>query len=166
MPILRSMRPADLPAVLAVQQLCYVPEMNEDGTIWFGRLATAPDFAWVAEMNGEVHAYLATYPSRLGKVTPLGGEFVISGAADCLYFHDLAVVPAAGGCGLGGMLVGHALQVARGQGLQHAALVCVQDALTFWQRNGFAAHRQLAPSASAALASYPGSACYMSRAIA
>lgn len=161
--ILRPLHASDLPAILAVQRLCYAPEMNEDGSTWHDRLATAADFAWVVEIDGQVSAYLATYPSCLGKVTPLGGEFVIAGAADCLYFHDLAVMPAAGGNGLGGRLVEHALQAARRHGLAHAALVCVQDAFAFWQRRGFNERLPLAPAATAALATYPAPARYMWR---
>jgi GNAT superfamily N-acetyltransferase len=159
------MRPTDLPAVLAVQRLCYLPEMNEDGSTWRGRLAAAADFAWVAEIGGVVSAYLATYPSRLDKVTPLGGEFDVAAAADCLYFHDLAVAPAAGGSGLGARLVEHALQAAQRHGMSYAALVCVQDALAFWQRRGFAQRPSLAPAATAALATYPAPARYMWRLI-
>lgn len=164
-PILRPMLAHDLPAILAVQRLCYTPEMNEDESTWQGRLAVAGDFAWVAEAGGEVCAYLATYPSCLGQVTPLGGEFVVAGAADCLYFHDLAVAPAAGGSGLGAQLVEHALQTARRRGLARAALVCVQDAFAFWQRRGFTKRRPFAPAAAAALATYPAPACYMWRLI-
>lgn len=162
---LRSMRPSDLPAVLRVQRLCYVSEMNEDGETWRDRLATAADFAWVAEIGGEVCAYLATYPSRLDKVTPLGGEFVVAAPADCLYFHDLAVSPATTGCGLGASLVAHALQAAQWHGLAHAALVCVQDALAFWQRHGFAERLPLAPTVAAALATYPPPARYLWRSL-
>lgn len=160
---LRPLRASDLPAVMRVQRLCYVPELNEDGDTWRDRLATAADFAWVAETGGEVFAYLATYPSRLDKVTPLGGEFVVAAAADCLYFHDLAVAPAAAGSGLGASLVEHALQAAQRHGLAYAALVCVQDALAFWQRRGFAERRPLAPDAASALATYPPPACYLWR---
>lgn len=161
----RPMHPSDLPAILSVQRLCYVPEMNEDGSTWHGRLAAAADFCWVAEMAGEVCAYLATYPSRLDKVTPLGGEFVVAEAPDCLYFHDLAVAPAASGSGLGTLLVEHALQAAQRQGLAHAALVCVQDAFAFWQRRGFAERLGVAPAATAALATYPPPARYMWRSV-
>lgn len=163
--LLRPLRPQDLPAVLSVQRRCYIPEMNEDADVWRGRLAAAADSCWVAELAGEVCAYLATYPSRLDKVTPLGGEFVVPEAADCLYFHDLAVAPAAGGSGLGAWLVEHALQAAQRQGLAHAALVCVQDAFAFWQRRGFAERLPLAPVATAALATYPPPARYMWRSI-
>ena len=162
-PTLRPLCLADLPALLAIQRQCYPPEMNEDETTWCKRLRTAAAFAWVAEIDRKVFAYLATYPSHLGKVTPLGGEFVLAETADCLYFHDLAVAPSAAGSGLGAALVGQALLTARERGLAHAALVCVQDALSFWQRQGFIEYQTLTPASGAALDSYPGPARYLSR---
>lgn len=163
---LRPMLPDDLPAVLAVQQQCYAPEMNEGEAVWRERLAAADGFSWVLERRSEVCAYLATYPSRLGKVTPLGGAFVVAGTADCLYLHDLAVAPAAAGNGLGARLVGQALQTAQRHGLAHAALVCVQDAQPFWQGHGFNERLTLAPAATTALATYPPPARYMWRTVA
>lgn len=160
---LRPMLADDLPAILAVQRQCYLPEMNEDGPTWCGRLAAAPGFAWVGERDGNVCAYLATYPSQQGKITPLGGDFIVAAAADCLYFHDLAVAPAAAGSGLGAQLVGHALAAARQQGLAQAALVCVQQAFAFWQRHGFVEQTALTAASQAALATYPGPARYMLR---
>jgi len=162
-PTLRPLCLADLPALLAVQRQCYRPEMNEDDATWRKRLSAAAAFAWVAEIDRKVCAYLATYPSQLGKVTPLGGEFVLAETADCLYFHDLAVAPSAAGNGLGAALAGQALQAAREHGLAHAALVCVQDALSFWQRQGFVEYRALTPAGDAALGTYPGPARYLSR---
>lgn len=160
---LRQATAADLPAILAVQRLCYAPAMNEDAATWAGRLACAADFAWIGESDGEVRAYLATYPSLAGKVAPLGSAFAIARPADCLYLHDLAVAPDAGGCGLGARLVDNALAAARAQGFLHAALVCVQDALGFWQRQGFREATTLSAAARAALATYPGPARYMLR---
>jgi predicted N-acetyltransferase YhbS len=151
------MAPSDLPAVLAIQQVCYPPSMNESGATILERLACAPTLAWVAVMGGQPAAYLMTYPSTLGKVTPLGGGFEIPDEPDCLYFHDLAVRPCAIGNGLGAALVRHALASSR---WPSAALVCVQDAREFWIRQGFA---EAATREAQQLATYPGQARYMVR---
>ena len=160
---IRPCTPADLPAVLAVQAECYIPAMNEPGEVILARLAAAPAFAWVAEAAGEVGAYLMTYPSRIGKVTPLGADFAPAADADCLYLHDLAVSPRWRGSGAGGRLVSHALQDAARRGLQQAALVCVQAAGPFWEKLDFADFSGLTVDAQAALATYPGGGRYMVR---
>jgi N-acetylglutamate synthase-like GNAT family acetyltransferase len=163
--ILRTMRADDLPAILEIQRACYVPAMNEDGEILRARLTSAPDFSWVGERAGKVFAYLACYPSMLGKITQLGGNFHVPAAPDCLYFHDLAVQPGSAGGGYGAVLVTHALQAGWQRGLRQAALVCVQDALGFWQRQGFSECEAVPETARTALATYPGKARYMARLI-
>lgn len=157
---IRPMSPADLPGVLAVQRTCYPPAMNEPAAVLRERLAQAPDFAWVAVVDREIRGYLVGYPSRLGKVTPLGGAFEPSATSDCLYLHDLAVAPATGGRGLGTRLLRRALATRPGW---PAALVCVQQALPFWQRAGFAERALVDPAQAARLAGYPGPARYMVR---
>lgn len=166
------MRLSDLPAVLAVQAACYAPPFVEAAATLRARLATAPDTAWVAEITEITRiatadrvpcAYLTAYRSRLGRVTPLGGDFHPAAQADTLYLHDLAVTPARAGSGCGGRLVALALDAAGREGL-HVALVSVGDSLAFWQRHGF----RIAPPAADAtqrahLASYPGDARYMVR---
>jgi N-acetylglutamate synthase-like GNAT family acetyltransferase len=162
---LRSMRPDDLPAILEIQRACYVPAMNEDGETLRARLASAPDFSWVGERAGKVFAYLACYPSMLDKITRLGGNFHVPAKPDCLYFHDLAVQPGSAGGGYGAALVTHALQAGWQRGLRQATLVCVQDALGFWQRQGFSEREAVPEAARTALATYPGKARYMARLI-
>jgi ribosomal protein S18 acetylase RimI-like enzyme len=153
----------DLPALLAVQAQCYSPQMNEPETVWRQRLQQAAALCWLAESGGAIHAYLAAYPARLGHVTALDGDFAPPPLANCLYLHDLAVSPDASGSGLGKALLTRALHTAQERGWRHAALVCVQDAAGFWQGQGFAATALPDSTAQAALASYPGPACYMTR---
>jgi predicted N-acetyltransferase YhbS len=143
--------------VLSIQLACYPPSMNESAATIRKRLECTPTLAWIAFLGDAPAAYLMTYPSMLGKVTPLGGAFDIPNDPDCLYFHDLAVTPTASGKGVGAALVRHALASSR---WPSAALVCVQDAREFWIRQGFA---EAATREAQQLATYPGQARYMVR---
>ena len=98
---LRAMQERDIPAVLAIQEESYAAEVLEGEAVIRSRLAAFPQLAWVAEDDDGVCAYLFAYHSRLGKVTPLDGEFCTDGEADCLYLHDLAVAGRAAGRGIG-----------------------------------------------------------------
>jgi len=160
---IRPSRHNDLPAILSIQSACYTPEMNESEAIWRSRLEVAGEFIWVAEFVGEVCAYLASYPSQQGKIAPLGSAFAPCNEADCLYLHDLAVSPQAGGKGFGRKLVAHALTIARQRKLPHAGLVCVQNALGFWQSCGFIEQTGINNAGRAALATYEPQARYMAK---
>lgn len=160
---IRAMRPDDLDAVLAVQAACYPPSMREAAAVVLARLEAAGDSCVVAQDGEGVCGYLFAYPSRLGKVTPLGAHFAPAPDADTLYLHDLSIAPRAHGRGLARRLAFHLLAQARQQGLASAALVSVQDSAGFWTALGFEAAATDCRTARAALASYPGLARYMVR---
>ncbi|BDT59384.1 acetyltransferase [Massilia varians] len=162
---IRAMRPADLDAILAVQAACYPPAMQEAAGVVLARMALAGDSCVLAEDEDGVCAYLFAYPSRLGKVTPLGAQFDPAADADTLYLHDLAVAPRAHGRGLARSLVSHLLAQARRQGFSASALVSVQDTAAFWSGLGYRVAEADGPAGRAALASYPGQARYMVRAL-
>ncbi|SDD38230.1 Predicted N-acetyltransferase YhbS [Massilia sp. PDC64] len=151
------MAEADLDAVLAVQAACYPPAMQEAADVVRARLRASPDKVLVARDADGVCAYLFAYPSRLGKVTPLGGAFAVPAAPDTLYLHDLAVAPRAAGQGVARRLVDAML--ARAGGLRHSALVSVQDTRRFWESLGYLP----AAGDEAALATYPAGALYMAK---
>jgi predicted N-acetyltransferase YhbS len=151
------MAEADLDGVLAVQAACYPSAMQEGADVVRARLRTSPDTVLVARDADGVCAYLFAYPSRLGKVTPLGGEFPVLQAPDTLYLHDLAVAPRAAGQGVARLLVDAML--ARAGGMRHSALVSVQDSRRFWESLGYLP----AAGDAAALATYPADALYMAK---
>jgi predicted N-acetyltransferase YhbS len=151
------MAEADLRAVLAVQAACYPPAMQEGADVVRARLRASPDTVLVARDGDGVCAYLFAYPSRLGKVTPLGGGFSVPATPDTLYLHDLAVAPRAAGQGVARRLVDAML--ARAGGLRHSALVSVQDSRRFWESLGYLP----AAGDAAALATYPDDALYMTK---
>jgi len=162
-PFVRGMRADDLDAVLAIQLACYGAGFVEDGALIARRLAAAPHTGWVAEHEGGVRAYLAGYPSVVGKLTPLHGEFEVAEQPDSLYLHDLAVHPDASGLGLGPLLVRHAWAHAAQAGWRYSTLVSVQSSVGFWLRQGYAATQPAGTGQQARLATYPGESVYMIR---
>ena len=92
---IRLMHDQDIPAILDIQTEAYASDLLESEAIIRARRASAPRHAWVAEDDQGVCAYLFAYHSRVGKVTPLDGEFRTPAQPDCLYLHDLAVAPRA-----------------------------------------------------------------------
>lgn len=162
---LRPMQERDIPAVLAIQEESYAAEVLEDEAVIRSRLAAFPTLAWVAQDAQGVCAYLFAYHSRLGKVTPLDGEFQPHTEADCLYLHDLAVARRAAGRGIGPALVQQNLQHAQAAQLRYSALVSVQDSAEFWSRQGYRTHDALEPQQADNLASYQIPAVYMVRSL-
>lgn len=160
--LVRLMQASDLEAVVAIQAQCYPPEMNESPDLLAARLAACPDTAWVAldASTGEPAAYLVSYRTQLGKVSPLGATFEHHAQPDVLYLHDLAIGRALRGRGVAQILVAHARAQSVQWGLAGLALVSVNDTVGFWQGQGFAV-APVTPQGQAALDTYWGRAVYM-----
>lgn len=160
---IRLIQQADLPAVVALQDGCYSDALYESPALLSQRLQAAANSCWLAENSaGELLAYLFSYPSINGYVTPLASAFTLAAAPELLYLHDMAVNPSARGAGLAKQLLTTAKQHALSLGLTKLALVAVQGSVPYWQRHGFTVVKHLSASAISALASYHGEqACYM-----
>ena len=163
--ILRTIREADLDAILSVQAACYPPAMQEASAVVRSRIRAAGDTSFVAECAGQVCAYVFAYRSSRGAVTPLDACFDVAREGDTLYIHDLSVAPAAAGRGLARSLVERLQALARARGMAHCALVSVQDSRGFWERLGFRETACAGDAARLALASYPPPALYMCSAV-
>ncbi|MBV2128742.1 GNAT family N-acetyltransferase [Arsukibacterium indicum] len=154
---IRLIKPADIMAVVALQDSCYSDALYESPALLQQRLSVAADSCWLAEnANGQLLAYLFSYPSINGHITPLASAFAPSTLPQLLYLHDMAVSPAARGLGLASRLLATAQQHALSQGLTKLALVAVQGSVPYWQRQGFNEVTGLSDNAEQALASYQG----------
>ncbi len=114
----------------------------------------------VLEGPGRCLGYAIAHPWRLGAVPPLDTLLgALPKAPDCLFIHDVAVLPEARGQGAGGTYVRRMFRLARDRSLPKLALVSVYGTSPVWQRCGF----ELADRTAARkdLLSYGGGARYM-----
>lgn len=135
---LRTMRAADIDAVLAIQSQCYRAELIESRAALASRQRLSPDTCWVAEAEGRVRGYLFAHPWQ-GETppaldTPLSA---LPPRCDTLFLHDMALSETVRGQGVAPQLMNKALRYARVQGYRYARLVAVQGADRYWRRLGF-----------------------------
>ncbi len=164
--LLRSLEATDLNQVMRIQAACYPAHFNEAAEIFAQRIADCGKSSWLALRDGQALAYLFSYPSLAGKVCPLGSEFSPVRAANCLYLHDMAVLPQAHGQGIASALLSNAMQYARRRDINQSALVAVQNSAPFWQKLGYQASYPLDPAQQQNLLSYGEDAVYLFRHIA
>lgn len=156
----REMRASDLDTVKALSDLVHsaLPERRE---ILADKFTHFPQGAFVLE-QGQAVGYALAHPWTLGAIpaldTPLGALPV---NADCLYLHDVAILPAARGHGSARMLVDLLAAIAGCLEMQALALTSVYGTREFWRACGFA--EQAAPAMAEKLATYGGPAHYMIR---
>ncbi len=163
--VVRPLALSDLAELLAVQLACYGEGFVESGEVFARRLASPANCSLVLEQGGTVCAYLAAYRSVRGKVTPMHGDFEAVAQPDTLYLHDMAVSPANTGQGLARMLLRPLWAQAASHGLQHSALVSVQDSQAYWERQGYVLQPLAEGAQRECLASYGEGAVYMARSL-
>lgn len=158
----RAMTPADLDGVVAVAQLSF-PDHREERACFANRLDLHPEGCFVlAADNGPVMGYLVAYPWRRNAAPALNVLIdAVPADAEVLYLHDLALHPATRGGGHTRPVVERLAAQARDAGWPALALVAVNDATSFWARNGFEV--QTPPGMAEKLAGYGDDARYMVR---
>ena len=134
---IRPMIASDLSAIEVIQAEAYAGYFLESADVIAQRFNISPTTAWVAEREGDVCAYLVGYWSRVGKINPLNAAFAHVENANCLYLHDLALLKATQGFGVGRKLIEAATDYALQQTAGAIALLSVQNSKAFWQGFGF-----------------------------
>lgn len=158
----RAMTPGDLDGVVAVAHVSF-PDHPEERACFANRLDLYPQGCFVlAAQDGTIMGYLVAYPWKLNAAPALNVLIdAIPADAEVVYLHDLALHPDTRGGGFTRPVVERVAQEAKDAGWPSVALVAVNDASTFWARNGF--EIQNPPGMAEKLASYGDDARYMVR---
>ncbi|MBK1841853.1 GNAT family N-acetyltransferase [Azospirillum sp. YIM B02556] len=157
----RAMTATDLDRILAIADIVH-PAYPEERGVFEERLALYPAGCRVAECRGDAIGYGVMHPGKLGVPPPLDSPLgALPPDADCLYLHDIALLPMARGTGLGAGVLGYAHRLAGREGWRWLALTSTPGARSYWERVGFTSYREGGPALAAKLASYGGGMSYM-----
>lgn len=158
----RTAGPSDLDGMLAVQARVHTL-LQERREVFADKLRLFGEGCLVlADADGRCLGYGLSHPWRLGGAPPLDALIGSPPAgADCLFIHDVALLPDARGGGAGRAYVGHAERAARRHGLAALALVSVYGTVPIWGRCGFTPDD--APGTAPTLVAYGDTARYMVR---
>lgn len=164
------MTPADLDAVLALQQRCYGVGFLERREAFAAKLAATEGLGccWIARASapsgGDALAYAVSLPVCEATLPALDAPHCERPATPTLlYLHDMAVAPEARSLGLAARLLARLQQSAQALGLARLGLVAVQGSVPYWQRQGFVEPAGLSAPLAAKLASFGAEARFLVR---
>jgi GNAT superfamily N-acetyltransferase len=160
----RPAHASDLPAISAIAARIH-PDLPESPEVFAEKMRLYPDGCRALVVNDAVSGYGLAHPWKQNEIPPLDGFLErLPDAADCLYVHDVAVLPDFRG-GVARAYVATIEGLARTSGIAALALVSVYGTHVLWERLGF---RPVTPEAAlrAKLTSYGASATYMLRELA
>ncbi|MFG6413637.1 GNAT family N-acetyltransferase [Roseateles sp. DC23W] len=165
-----AMTPADLDAVLALQQRCYGVSFLECREAFAAKLAVTEGLGccWLARRpaseGSEPLAYAVSLPVCEATLPALDAPHCERPASPTLlYLHDMAVAPEARSLGLAARLLARLADSARALGLPRMGLVAVQGSVPYWQRQGFAEPALLTAPLADKLASFGTNARFLTQ---
>jgi len=133
--LIKNLTLKDLEQVLEIQKACYHEDYLESREKFESILQLYPPGCygiWHEKLVG----YLFSHPWRIGECVPLGTPIKkLPENADCLYLHDIAILPEFRGKGAGKALFSKVLDAA--QRFKAIELVAVQRSENFWKKLGF-----------------------------
>lgn len=151
--------PADLDTVMAIQDVVHVllPERRE---VFADKMRLFGEGCLVLAGPDRPLGYAIAHPWRIGEAPPLDTVLgALPEAPDCLFIHDVALLPEARGRGAAAALVRRMAGLARDLDLGRLALVSVYGTVPIWEACGFEVRSgMLSPGK---LVSYGASARYM-----
>jgi len=160
----RPAHASDLPAISAIAARIH-PDLPERPEVFAEKMRLYPDGCRVLLADDEIAGYGLSHPWKQQRIPPLDSFLArLPDDADCLYVHDVAVLPDFRGGVLRAYITGIE-QLARASGIATLALVSVYATRPLWQRLGFQPVNAEA-ELGAKLASYGEGATYMQRELA
>lgn len=155
----QPLRVGDLPDVIriAAQLHSGLPERPD---VLAEKIRLAPGTCCKLVRAGHCAGYGLAHPWQLEAIPPLDTLLEkIPEPAECLYVHDIAILPAARGAGASAAYLARLKQSARASALPAMALTSVYGTAALWRRFGFV--ERSSPALTRKLRSYGPSAVYM-----
>ncbi|HEY4527141.1 MAG TPA: GNAT family N-acetyltransferase [Candidatus Paceibacterota bacterium] len=136
------------------------PTLPERWEVFAEKLRLFPAGCFKFMFEGKMVGYTFSHPWTLYSIPPLD-DFLhtLPENPDCIYIHDVAVLPAARGHNAAGLFIAQISKVAQKVQIQHLACVSVYGTDVLWARLGFrvVSSEEIASK----LGSYGDSAKYM-----
>ena len=159
--IWRDARLDDAEAISAIEHLVHTL-MHESVDVFREKIALFGAGCRIWTTGKRTVGYGIAYPWRLDDVPPLDRLLgAIPSDADCLFLHDVAILPQARAAGASRAFVDYAAELAVQQGLSCLALVSVYGTDGLWGRRGFVP--RASATTSTQLGPYGDTAVYMVR---
>jgi GNAT superfamily N-acetyltransferase len=131
--LIRNLASEDMDRVLSIQRSCYPPFYHESRETFERLLEIFPEGC-----IGSDAGYAFVHPWVTNSYVPLNSEYLrLPDAPDCMYIHDLSVLPEQRGKGAGRKIFFRILELTHEKGFRYMELVAVQRSEIYWQKLGF-----------------------------
>jgi GNAT superfamily N-acetyltransferase len=141
--VIRPLTRDDVPAIHALEVEAYLPPLHESAEAFIRLIEIYPEGAFGCFDEDGLCGYAFGVPLKGGTTLELRSPLAaIPADADTFYIHDVAVAARCRGRGVGRLLAGRLVDLARARGFVRSELVSVQGSAPFWEQFGFREERR------------------------
>jgi len=126
-----------LTEVKKVSDLCFQEAYQEDISVYQKIMEVFPDGAWGAFCDDKLAGYIFFHPYKYSEIKPFNSMLSLNGDENCMYLHEIAVLPEYRAHQLSIHLLSNFDQVSKLHNLTNQSLVSVQNSIGFWEKKGF-----------------------------
>ena len=127
-----------MPAICQIQAHCYESQYLEQPAAFSSKISKTAETCWLAYIDDQPIAYLICLPVSTSTFPALNAsDFELCDRPSLLYLHDLAVDPKYRTVGAGQQLIKQVVDYGKQEQYQQIGLIAVQDAASYWQKQGF-----------------------------
>jgi len=149
--LIRQLIADEIDDVLRISERCYSVDLLERRECVLHKYYLFPKGCLGVFLDHKLIGYVFFHPWMLNHSVPLDDTaYVLPEISDCIYIHDLAILPEHRHARCGVQLIDHVCQIGQELGLMSYALVAVQNSEPYWGRWGFEANRRMKYGNSAA----------------
>jgi len=126
-----------LKQVIEIQNKCFQKFHEENINVYDTFINVFPDGAWGAFYEDKLVGQIFFHPYKNQTEKPLNTELTITGEEDCMYLHEIAVLPQYRSHGISNFLLDKFNEVSRKYQIMNQSLVSVENSVEFWKKKGF-----------------------------
>jgi len=126
-----------LKQVIEIQNKCFQKFHEEKISVYNTFINVFPEGAWGAFDKDILVGQIFFHPYKNQTEKPLNTELILTGGEDCMYLHEIAVLPEYRSHGISNFLLNKFNEVSIKYQMTNQSLVSVENSVKFWEKKDF-----------------------------
>ena len=135
--MLKQLSKIHLKQIIEIQNKCFQKFHEENINVYDTFISIFSDGAWGAFCENELVGQIFFHPYKNRIEKPLNTELVITGKEECMYLHEIAILPQYRSHGISNSLLNKFNEISKKYKIMNQSLVSVENSLEFWKKKGF-----------------------------
>jgi len=132
--------------MMEIHKNCFQEVHQENLFVYDTLIKVFPNGAWGAFYNNKLIGYIFFHPYKNQTVKPLNSKLTLKGDEDCMYIHEIAILPQYRSLYIPSQLMKEFDNISKLHHVKYQSLVSVQSSMEFWRKQGFSVIKEVEES--------------------